>query len=148
MTRTGAKPEVLWWDRRLFKSGAALDQPCPKVIDVTGRMRVLVFGPMIILPAGQWRLRARFGLSPDAALHSYILQFIHGDSLIEQRLQPAAGGEFEVVLENGFAVDAMVALRLWLADPAFHGELGFIGASVERLGPHPDQQNDVATGHA
>ena len=129
-----AKPAdgAIWWGRELFKTGPDLDQPCPEAIDVTGSMRVLVFGPMLILPAGPWRLAARFALTAEAARNPFILQFIHGQDLAEQTFRPTGPGAYEVALETSFGLDAVAALRLWLGRAAFHGELRFQGASVQR----------------
>lgn len=134
------KDKTIRWDRKLFSSGPVMGEPCPDVIDITGRHRILVFGPMLVLPAGRWRLTARFSLSAEAADNPFILQFIHGDSLVEQAFRPAGPGEYELSLDNGFELDAVAALRLWVARAAFHGELRFHGASVERLEP-PEPQD-------
>lgn len=125
------------WDRDLFQTGEGTDKACPPAIDITGPMRVLVFGPMRILPAGAWTLTTRFALSSEAARHPYILQFIHGDSLVEQRFQPTGAGRFDISLENTFEADAVAALRLWLGGAAFHGCLQFFGAVAERRRPAP-----------
>jgi len=136
-----AAAEEIWWDRSAFATGVDMSIPCPEVLDVTGRHRVLVFGPMKVLPAGRWRLAARFALSPDAAGHDYILQFIHGGALAERRFRPTASGEFEVALVNEFDHDAAAAIRLWNARALFHGELRFHGALVTReSAPPPTKQ--------
>lgn len=129
--------ESFHWDRDLFRTGEGTDEVCPPAIDITGAMRVLVFGPMRILPAGAWRLNVCFALSAEAARYPYILQFIHGDSLVEQRFQPTGAGRFDISLENTFEADAVAALRLWLGGAAFHGCLRFFGAVAERRRPAP-----------
>ena len=134
----------LVWGRDQFTAGPGLDQPCPEVIDVTGRMRALVFGPMVVVPAGRWRLTVRVALSEDASRHGYILQFIHGEQLAELRFKPCGAGTYTLEVDNGFALDAMAALRFWLADPAFHGELLFLGAEVERLADEPSASEGKA----
>lgn len=125
--------EPIWWDRSMFAAGPDMSVPCPEILDVTGRHRVLVFGPMKVLAAGRWRLAVRFGLSSEAAGHDYILQFIHGDALAERWFRPTAGGEFEVEIINASSQDAVAALRLWNARALFHGELCFHGALAMRL---------------
>jgi hypothetical protein len=122
----------LWWGRELFATGPEMGVPCPEVLDVTGRHRVLVFGPMEVLPAGRWRLTACFELSREAARNDYILQFIHGGELAEQTFRPSGPGRYEIALTTNFGQDAAAALRLWNARAVFHGELRFLGASVER----------------
>jgi hypothetical protein len=128
-----AAPEAIRWDRSLFATGPDMSTPCPEVLDVTGRHRVLVFGPMLPLPAGRWRLAVRFSLSREAAGHDYILQFIHGAALSERRFRPTAAGLYEVDIVNAFAQDAVAALRLWNGRALFQGELRFNGARVTRL---------------
>jgi hypothetical protein len=139
----------IWWDRSMFATGPDMSVPCPEILDVTGRHRVLVFGPMKVLPAGSWRLGVRFGLSSEAAGHDYILQFVHGEALAERWFRPTAGGEFEVEISNAFSQDALAALRLWNARALFYGELRFHGATATRLKGRPPAEGasvSAATG--
>jgi len=139
----GTKPVTsetrILWGPALFKTGPDLDHSCPDVIDVTGRLRILVFGPMQFLTGGAWRLTVQFAVNGPAARYPYIVQFIHGDSLVEATVQPARSGTYEVSLDNHFALDAVAALRLWLGRAAFDGDLIFMGARVEALAEPPPE---------
>ncbi len=128
-----AEASAVEWSREVLTVDEPGVMPCPETIDITGRERLLVFGPMQILPAGAWRLEVRLHLSEAAARNPYVLQFILGLNLKEVRFQPHGAGEYRVSLDNQFDKDAHAALRLWLARAAFHGELRFLGASVQRL---------------
>jgi hypothetical protein len=121
------------WSPDQFKGGGAGDDPIAGEIDITGRMRPLVVGPMTPLAAGRWRLTVRFALDRRAAAHPYILQFIHGENLVERHFQPAGPGEYALNLDNEYPHDALMALRLWLAEPAFDGKLYFLGAEAQPL---------------
>lgn len=132
------------WDLRAFTSGGPDGPPLPAQIDITGAARNLVFGPMDILSRGRWRMTARFRLCKHAARRRYIYQFIFGDSVEEMVLQPTGPGEYQLGLENSYAHDGHAALRLWLAEPAFHGALQFLGASAEPLTIRDDPGAAVA----
>ncbi len=123
-----------WWDRGAFWNGDEPAEPCPAAIDVTGRSRILVFGPRKELGAGRWRVTARFELNADAGLYPYILQFDDRVHLAEERFGPMGTGLYEVSVDNGWPTPAVVELRLWLLMHAFHGELRFHGAKIEQLG--------------
>ncbi|HET9160754.1 MAG TPA: hypothetical protein VFN88_09080 [Caulobacteraceae bacterium] len=121
------------WSADAFRAGDASEEPLDNPVDITGRMRALVVGPMAPLGGGRWRLTVRFSLDEDAAGHPYILQFIHGDSLVEQHFQPAGAGEYAISLDNSYPHPGLIALRLWVAEPAFDGKLFFQGAEAQPL---------------
>jgi len=66
----------LIWSRDLFFVGDDPRQPADRPIDITGRIRNLVFGPYIILPPGSWVATVVLGFSREAAEVSYAIEFI------------------------------------------------------------------------
>ena len=122
--------EARWWDRRLFWRDDTEAHACPAVLDITGRTRILLFGPRQELAAGRWRLTARFELNAEAGLYPYLLQFDDQVHLAEERFGPLGEGLYEVSVENGWPSPAKAELRLWLLMHAFHGELRFHGAVI------------------
>jgi hypothetical protein len=120
-----------WWGRMLFEDGGRPSEPCPAHIDVTGKARILAFGPFISLTPGDWRATLELELSPDAARRSYLAEFRSGESLSRLRFGPLSPGANAVSITHRFEVAAPAEIRLWVARAAFHGELAFKGAAIE-----------------
>jgi hypothetical protein len=123
-----------WWDRSLFFLGDAPGEPCPPCIDITGRGRILVYGPLMALPPGRWRLSARFELCALAARHPWRVEFGVGPELTVMEIQPDGAGLYEVALEAAWGHIALAEARLWVLEPVFHGELRLHGARIEWAG--------------
>ncbi len=124
------------WTRQLLRSGEHPDQPCPEMFDVTGRARILAFGPIAALPAGCWKLTVRLeAVDAEAAAQSYLVEFGGGGVIAQANLRADRGaGVYDVVLEAEWPRAEVVELRIWLARAAFHGSLRFLGARCERVG--------------
>lgn len=124
---------LIHWGRERFVRHDHSTEPCPAEVDVSGRIRNLIFGPMEGVPAGRWRLTVRLHISDAAARVPYNLQFIFGHGVTERPFQVFGGGTFDVSLENQSDIDAPVALRLWNSRPAFSGAIRFEYATLELL---------------
>ena len=129
--------QIRSWGRGLFRSG---EEPCPAVIDIHGTAPGIwcsVHTHTIEVGGGRWRLTARFDLCADAGQYPWILQFVAGPHLTGERVPPSGDGVYEVSLEQEWEGARIVELQLYVASPAFHGELRFLGATVERIGELP-----------
>jgi hypothetical protein len=125
-----------WWGRDLFWSDDTADRHCPDVLDITGRGRILAFGPFLALPPGRWRAALRLSLNGEAAARAYVVDFGAGDaSVARNEVWPAGGGRYELPVEGAWATVTLAQVRLWLMTPAFDGEMRIEGASVTWLGP-------------
>jgi hypothetical protein len=132
--RIGART-VLPMEVFVFKpSSSPLNDP-PK-IDLTGRGRVVVFGPRHDLPAGRWRVTAKFSITTEDSDIYLKLQWGVGEDLQTVALMLQESGVYEVVLEHAWAEPGSADLRIWAANAHFLGLMEFIGAEIERL---PDQ---------
>jgi capsular polysaccharide transport system ATP-binding protein len=109
------------------------DQVCPEEIEIAGPMRVLVFGPMIVAPAGRVRATLRFWLSAEAIRVPYNFQLLFGAAYVEQKFKPTGEGRYVISLELDSPVEAPVAIRLWNLLAAFSGALRFEGAEIVAL---------------
>jgi hypothetical protein len=128
------------WPREAFNSSATADWSCPAVIDVTGRPRCLVFGPYRVLSPGLWRAVVRFRLCEDAARARFAVEFGAIPDLTGRDPPPWTPGAHALEIVHGFARPTAAEIRIHLARAAFHGELRFEGASVERLGDLPESE--------
>jgi hypothetical protein len=120
-----------WWSRDLFSYGDRPDETCPELIDVTGRARILVFGPYLTLPAGRWRATVEFELCRDSAKRPYLIEFGAGADFSRVETRATGAQRATVSVEHQFAAPAPVEIRIWLARAAFHGSLAFAGAKIE-----------------
>ena len=123
-------PTSMWWGRELFLSVDVPDGRCPAVVDVTGRARILFYGPYAPLGAGSWRVKAILELCPDAARCRLALQF--GVSMDFTTVEIARGpaGRREIEVDYFCETPGLAELRLVLTRAAFHGEIEFHGADI------------------
>lgn len=99
--------------------------PASRPVDITGRARVLVYGPFINLPPGSWLANVVLGFSIEAAGMSFVVEVFAGRQLSHTRVEPVDGQIFEVnlhfVIDN--SVDQPVQIRVFNERPAFDGRL-------------------------
>lgn len=133
-------PAKTWWDRSIFLSSVAGGEvPCPPVIDVTGRARVLVYGPGRELDPGVWQATVCLHLSHDAALRRMVVQFGPEADYTTVNLPLGVSGDHKVELTLTMHEAGPVQVQLCLKKAAFHGEVRFSGVSIERIADrHPD----------
>lgn len=135
MNPTGAL-QTEWWGPSLFRHGDRPDAPCPPEIDITGRARILVFGPFVPLPAGRWRAAVTFEACAEARRYPYLIEFGTAAGLTERAVPPGAPPERVVEIEHALTAPATVEIRLWVARAAFHGAIRFHGVRFGRMDPH------------
>ena len=121
------------WGRERFFDGDAPSQACAERKDLTGLNRILVFGPFVTLPAGRWRAQIEFELCQDGATRPFRIDFGSQDEFSQTPFRALGPGHQSAVVECALTRSAAVEVRLWLLRPTFHGELRFIGATVEEL---------------
>ena len=125
-----------WWDRGIFL--VAEGEVGPDVIDITGRPRFLVFGPYVELESGVWRATVFLQLCPDAARGRLALQFGAEPDYTTVDLPSNTTGSMSVEAVHRMARPGFAQVRLWLKMAAFHGDVRFFGAVVERVAGGPD----------
>ena len=116
------------WARDLFFIGDDPYQPANRPIDITGRVRNLLFGPYVVLPPGSWVATVVLGFSKEAAEMSYGIEFIAGPrcvSLCRTTIQPQGDRVFEatVFFTVEAATDQPISLRISNERAAFEGRL-------------------------
>jgi hypothetical protein len=133
----------LTWRRDLFLA-ADNWKPLTGAVDITGRPRLLVYGPYINLPPGPWAAHVVFGCSKAAAGASLIVDVFSGTQLAQSRVQPNDGGIFDVQLkftvEPGF--DGPLEVRILSERAALEGLLSL---SHVTLIPESDPEPSNAT---
>lgn len=117
------------WERELFfiSEEPAAGQPVPatRPVDITGRIRFLVYGPFINLPPGFWSASVILGFSPEASGMTYIVEVFAGTRLTHARVEPGNERIFEANLHFSIdaAVDHPIQIRIHNERPAFDGRL-------------------------
>ncbi len=136
---TGGDFGEITWERELFYLFE--DPPAQELVaatrpvDITGRMRCLLYGPFINLPPGSWSARVILGFSAEAAGMSYVVEAFAGSQLNYVRIQPENKHVLEVNLH--FSIDASVdhpiQIRIHNERAAFDGRmaLGYVALTHE-----------------
>ena len=119
---------IVWESDLFFANEDRADGPLrPAVgpIDVTGRARILVFGPYINLPRGPWSATIVTAFSAETAGNSFVFEVAAGIQLGYERVQPA--GEQVVEINLQFTIDDSISqpieIRLISERAAFDGRL-------------------------
>lgn len=100
------------------------------MIDLTGRGRILVYGPYQILPAGRWCIEAEFDLDPEGG--EIFLRFEWGEALDFEtfRAKCCRAGRYRVTLKNTWVKAAPAELRIWVDRATLFGSMQMLGATV------------------
>jgi hypothetical protein len=130
-------PLSMWWGRELFLSVDVPDGRCPTVIDVTGRARILSFGPYAPLGLGPWRARVVLDLCPDAARCRLALQFGLSTDFTTVDVPRGAPGRREIELDYFCETPGLAEVRLVLMRAAFHGEVQLHGVDILAINSSP-----------
>jgi hypothetical protein len=121
------------WPTDLFTypAGRTIDRPLQ--IDLTGRPRVLVFGPYIDLPAGNWRATIRISADPEGGRIRLRLEWGQGEGMTATSVTIRAPGHYAVSLEQGWLGQGPAEVRIWLEEASFGGRLTLVDVEVDRL---------------
>jgi hypothetical protein len=125
----GADLEPFVWEPELFFISDAVPNatptPASRLVDITGGVRFLVFGPFINLPPGSWSAKVILGLSAEAAGMSFMVEVFAGRQLSHTHVEPLAEQIIEAnlhfVIDN--SVDQPVQIRIVNKRAAFDGRL-------------------------
>jgi hypothetical protein len=147
----GADLEPLVWERELFyiyeDPPAASPVPATQPVDVTGRARVLIYGPGVNLPPGNWSAKVVLGFSAETAGMSFIVEVFAGKQLTCTRLQPLGAQVLEAnlnfTIEN--TIEQRVEVRVLSERAAFDGRVALGYATLTRQAAvRPDAQEYLA----
>ncbi len=103
------------------------------LLDMTGRMRPIVHGPYIRLPAGRWRVDLDFTVDPERAHAPLLFEWGAGVEFCRIMTEIRHRGAYSVGLDRIWPEPDAAQLRIWPAHPVFEGKLGFHGCRVSRV---------------
>jgi hypothetical protein len=121
--------EPLIWERELFfifeDPPAPTPVPATRPVDITGRARVLIYGPSVNLPPGNWSADIVLGFSVETAGMSFMIDVYAGRQLTYTRLESTGAHVTEVsvhfVIES--TLDQRIEVRVLSERAAFDGRL-------------------------
>ena len=142
--------DPLVWERELFfiyedpPTGNLI--PATRPVDITGRARVLLYGPGVNLPPGAWSANVVLGYSPEVIGRSFTVDVFAGRQLTATRVEPLTGQVIEANLH--FTVDSTldqrIEIRVLSDRAAFDGRLALGHATLTRQsGISDDTQEDL-----
>jgi hypothetical protein len=129
----GAPLGPISWARDLFMMDG--HTPATQIVDITGRVRALIYGPYIKLPPGHWSAEMMLGFSRETRDMNFVVDILMGGSQVAAtNIRPAREGVFPVrlsfVIEEGN--DHEVEFRVVNERAAFDGRIA-IGHTVLTL---------------
>lgn len=120
-----------------YPVGGGFDGGGPDM-DLTGRFRILVHGPYIVLPPGLWQVEAQFEVDPERGVTRLRFEWGVGDDLDVASVQIDRPGVYSMALTRLWSVAGPAQLRIWSEHAAFQGHMRFKGCFIRRLpDPHP-----------
>lgn len=141
---SGGQLGPILWQRELFYINEEpvtepYTVPATRPMDITGRARILIYGPGLFLPAGGWTAAVSLGLSREATEMSYMVEVFNGAQLAQTRIVPQGGERFvEVVLnfsvDDSFDPQRLIQIRIWNERAAFDGRIAIGQVKLQRQG--------------
>jgi hypothetical protein len=129
----GELAPLLWQAGLFFSSDSRADQPPRPVtgaVDITGRGRIVIFGPYINLPPGPWSASVVIAFSAETAGIGFVIEVYAGTQLAAARVQPAGEQVLDTNLEFtiGNSLDQPIEIRVITERAAFDGRiaLGYV----------------------
>lgn len=128
------------WTHDLFFLGDRPDERATGPVDITGRARLLLQGPHIMLPPGAWSLSLTMQFSRGAAEHEFLVEICTDRPLASGTIRPQTEGGAAVDLN--FALDDVtehpISIRVDSMRAAFDGTIAVVGATLVRAAATPD----------
>jgi hypothetical protein len=142
---SGRELEQLVWEPDLFYMNedppAPTLKPVTRPIELTGRVRFVVYGPFITIPAGAWTATVVIAFSAEAAEMGFVLEVFAGRPLASARIEVTGAQVYETRLPFtiGDDLDHPIQIRICNERAAFDGRLA-VGYVALRRDPSLPQQ--------
>lgn len=102
-------------------------------IDLTGRVRTLVYGPYTHLVAGRWRARVEVLVDPEGGVAHLWFEWGSGTDCVVVHPSVDVRGLYAIDLDHVWAQSGPAELRIMTLQPHFQGHLELRSVVVERL---------------
>jgi hypothetical protein len=117
----------------------------PVAIDVTGRARIIFYGPYLHLPQGQWKARVLIGFSQDIGGMPFTIEAYSTELLGKARIFAAHGGIFEFEFEARVTTPhEPIEVRIMSEQGAIEGHMGLVSISFKEWKALSDEVSSAA----
>lgn len=133
--RHSVQPATLSWAPEVFRYQAEPAQAgvIPHQFDLTGRRRILSWGPYETLAAGRWQAVVRLSFDKRASGYLYAVEFGSLKQIDRFEFRPGKPGMFDVNMDIELDGKGRAEVRIILDQAAVGGFLGFYGAEIRQL---------------
>lgn len=114
-----------------FPKGDDLEGGAPE-FDLTGRARLLMFGPYVHLPPGSWAIDIEMEVNPQGRGVPLRLEWGAEADFVEVVDAVDVAGVYTITLERHWSMAEPAQFRLWLTQARFQGHLRVVGCWVRR----------------
>lgn len=114
-----------------FPRGDDIEGGTPE-FDLTGRARLLMFGPYIHLSPGRWTIEVELEIDPQQREVPLRLEWGAGTDYAEVTDAVGEAGVYTIALERFWPVAEAAQFRLWLTQARFQGHLKVVSCRVRR----------------
>lgn len=104
-----------------------------RTFDATGKPRIMVHGPYITMPKGQWQMTCRLKFTNALCGKKYGLDWGSIDSFAEFRFSPDKPGLYEVQMDWTWDEPSACEMRLLVFEGIFDGDLTLYDLQISRL---------------
>jgi hypothetical protein len=131
-----APGDSIIWSERIFRYDQRASRTAQQLgeLDITGRPRILVYGPYMGMPQGRWRARVKFLVDAPAAAKELRIDWGSPHDFTSLQISTPHAGVYEAELEHDWPAVDLAEIRLWLMEGAFDGVLHFLGATITNAG--------------
>lgn len=118
-----------FWPGDLFHWTAGADAG---TVDLTGKARVLLHGPYLVLSRGTWEAEIIFELDIDRAITQLRFDWGNGVDVVETTHRLSVGGVYSVNLSKTLTRPSHTEFRVWLDRSMFDGRFTVQSVKVTR----------------
>lgn len=126
--------DALNYEARIVRAATSVRE-----IDLTGRPRILVYGPYVALPPGLWRAKIRFSVDDAAAAgRQFRIDWGTQAHYASETFTPGRPGVFDLELDYRWIAAEPAEVRFIVIEGCFSGMASFIGVQVSLIGAADD----------
>ncbi len=138
-------PGEVTWPRQCFLLGDQPNSAVPVAIDLTGRARIIFYGPYFHLPRGYWNARVLIGFSRDIRGMPFSIEAHSTELLGKARVFAELGGIFEFEFAARVAKPhEPIEIRIMSEQGAIEGHMGLISVGFRDWRPLSDDPASTA----
>lgn len=101
-------------------------------IDLTGRPRIIVYGPYFDMPKGRWKLVCTLSVDDYASRYLFRVDWGGTEAFVSQEFRPRHAGVFEIEMVYDWETPGICEFRLLVTEGVFHGEISLSDLTISR----------------